>query len=328
LKRFLKSEAGAAVLWVLTALLVAAIAAPWAYHWGNRLARVAASQEMSAFSEWLGRACGRSKFERYFSRCFSISAVLMLPILLMRIRSLRASSGVPVAPRVRVPWKSAVLQVAVGCLIAGGLLLATGMILNLSGAYTLEPHPPKFGALLQRSFIPAIGASVLEEWVFRGLILGLWLRFTRPLAACVGTSVFFAFLHFLAPKQGSFIGRPRSPAAGFELLEKILAQFANPQFFMTEFVTLFCIGMILAWARLRTGALWFSIGLHAGWIAAFKGFSMLHLTNPASGLYPWGVGDSLKSGLVPLLALAVTAGICHFVLKRFEPSRGLNPASR
>lgn len=315
-------------MWVLMALLVAAVAAPWAYQWGNRFARVVAAEEMSAVFEWLGRACGRAKFERYFSRCFSISALLMLPVLLVRIRAIRAASGVPVEPRARVSWKSAVLQVGVGCLIAGGLLLATGMILNLAGAYTLEPRPPQFGELLRRSFVPAIGASLLEEWVFRGLILGLWLRFTRPLAACVGTSAFFAFLHFLGPKQGSFIGKPTSPTAGFELLEKILAQFANPQFFMTEFVTLFCIGMILAGARLRTGALWFSIGLHAGWIAAFKGFSMLHLANPASALYPWGVGDSLKTGLVPLVALGVTAAVCHFVLKNFEPSRALNPASR
>ena len=312
----------------MTALLLAATAAPWAYDWGNRFARVVAAEEMSALFEWLGRSCGRAKFERYFSRCLAIFALLTLPILMARIRSIRAASGVPVEPSARVPWKSAVLQVGVGCVIAGGLLLATGMILNLSGAFELQPHPPEIGQVLRRSLIPAIGASLLEEWIFRGLILGLWLRFTKPFAACIGTSVFFAFLHFLAPAQGSFIKKPKSPTAGFELLEKILTHFANPQFFITEFVTLFCIGMILAWARLRTGALWFSIGLHAGWIAAFKGFGVLHRPDFSNALYPWGVGESLKSGLVPLLALAVTAAICHVVLKKFEPSPALNRASR
>ena len=316
------------MLWILFALLFAAIAAPWAYRWGMRFARLVAAEEMSPLIESLGRSCRRAKFERYFSRCFMISALLTLPLLMARIRSVRVASGVPLEPRIRVPWMSAAAQVTVGCLVAGGFLLATGMILNLAGAYTLDPDPPPMGALLRRSFVPAIAVSLLEEWIFRGVILGLWLGSTKPLAACVGTSLFFAFVHFLAPAQGSFIGRPGSPTAGFELLEKILLHFANPQFFMTDFVTLFCIGMILAWARLRTGALWFPIGLHAGWIAAFKGFSMLHVTNTASALHPWGVGDSLKSGMVPLLALGVTAAVCHFVLKNFEPSRLSNHASR
>jgi hypothetical protein len=83
--------------------------------------------------------------------------------------------------------------------------------------------------------------------------------------------------------------------------------------------------MILAWGRLQTGALWFSIGLHAGWIAAFKGFSILHRAVPDHALRPWGVGDSLRAGLIPMFALAVTALICYFALKFFTPS---NRASR
>ena len=82
--------------------------------------------------------------------------------------------------------------------------------------------------------------------------------------------------------------------------------------------------MILARARLRTGALWFSIGLHAGWIAAFKGFNMLHRAVPVHELRPWGVGDSLRSGLLPMLALGVTAVVCHFVLQAISKQRGLD----
>ncbi len=316
------------MLWILFALLFAAITTPWAYRWGMQFAQMVATEDMSPLIESLGKSCRRAKFERYFSRCFMISAVLTLPLLMARVRSVRAASGVPLEPRVRVPWMSAVSQIGVGFLVAGGFLLATGMILNLAGAFTLKPNPPPIGALLQRSFVPAIAVSFLEEWIFRGVIFGLWLRYAKPLAACAGTSLFFAFVHFLAPAQGSFIGKPGSPTAGFVLLEKIMLHFVNLQFFITDFVTLFCIGMILAWARLRTGALWFPIGLHAGWIAAFKGFNMLHDKNTTSVLYPWGVGDSLKSGMVPLLALGVTAVVCHFVLKNFEPSRLSNHASR
>jgi len=33
------------------------------------------------------------------------------------------------------------------------------------------------------------------------------------------------------------------------------------------------------------------------------------------------VGDTLRSGLLPLLTLGLTAVICHFVLRRFETRR-------
>jgi membrane protease YdiL (CAAX protease family) len=325
LKRFLKSEAGATVIWILAALLIAAVAAPWVYQAGKNLGQVAATQELSPFWEWLGKACGRSKLERYFSRCFSGSVLLLLPFLFWRIRRIRAGAGVVPVKRTRVSWKSALTQIALGCLIAGGILWATGMILEGLGAYKPEPNATTIGSLMKRILIPAIAAPLLEEWLFRGVLLGLWLKFTKPLSACIGVSFFFAFVHFLAPPAGSPILNPAAPTAGFELLGKILLHFANPTFFVTDFATLFMVGMILAWARLRTGALWFSIGLHAGWIAAFKGFSILHRAVPDHALRPWGVGDSLRAGLIPMCALAVTALICFFVLKFFTPS---NHASR
>ena len=87
---------------------------------------------------------------------------------------------------------------------------------------------------------------------------------------------------------------------------------------MTEFATLFAVGMILAWARLRTGALWFSIGLHAGWVLAFKTFNLLYVAVVPHPLRPWGIGESLKSGLLPLLTLALTALVCQFALRPFS----------
>jgi uncharacterized protein len=328
LKRFLNSEAGAIVIWVIAALLVAAVAAPWAYQIGKNFAQVAATQELASIWESLGRSCGRAKLEKYFSRAMTVSAIFMLPLLMARIRSIRAASGVPMERRTRVGWKSGVLQVATGCVIAGGILLAMGMILTAVGAYIPTPNPPELGKLLKRMILPAVAASLLEEWLFRGLLLGLWLRFAKPLAASIGTSLLFAFVHFLAPPEGVVIADPAASLAGFELLGKILLHFTDPLFFVTDFATLFVIGMILATARLRTGALWFSIGLHAGWIAAFKGFNMLHRAVPVHELRPWGVGDSLRSGMLPMLALGVTAMICHFALRRFEKQGAINPASR
>jgi membrane protease YdiL (CAAX protease family) len=98
------------------------------------------------------------------------------------------------------------------------------------------------------------------------------------------------------------------------LLGAILLNFTDPRFFAAEFVVLFVIGLILAWSRVRTGGLWFAIGLHAGWIAAFKSFNLLHQLNPESPLHPWGVGESLRAGLLPLATLAITAVLCRCFL--------------
>jgi membrane protease YdiL (CAAX protease family) len=323
MKRFFQSEAGAAVLWVVSAVLLAAVVSPWLYQAGKWLGGVSAAGDLNALAEWLGKSCRRAPFSRYFSRSLTISALVLLPLLFRRIRRIRAGTDATGVAARRVCWQSALVQIAVGCVIAGGMLWATGAALEMLGAYVPKNKTPGIGKLAGGILPTAIGASLLEEWLFRGILLGLWLKFTKPLAACLGTSLVFAFVHFLQPPDGTVIAAPGAPLAGFELLGKILLHFTDPQFFLTDFATLFVIGMVLARARVRTGALWFSIGLHAGWILAFKGFNLIYQSVPAHPLRPWGVGDTLRSGGVPLLALGLTAVICHFVLQRFETKRAL-----
>jgi membrane protease YdiL (CAAX protease family) len=318
LKRFFQSEIGAAVLWVCGALLMAAVLAPWVYQGGKWLAEYGKANELPGLLEGLAASCGRAKIDRFFDRSLLFSALVLLPALMKRIRRLRSDSSMPVEKAVRFSWPSVAAQIAIGCIIAGGFLWGMGFMLDAAGAYVPKANPPALGKLLPKIIIPAIAAPLVEEWIFRWLLLGLWLRFAKPVSACIGTSLLFAFMHFLSPPEGSAIADPAHALAGFELLGKILLHFTNPVFFVTDFATLFVVGLILAWARVRTGALWFSIGLHAGWVAAFKGFNLLYRGVEDHPLRPWGVGESLRSGALPLLALCVTALVCHYALKRFS----------
>ena len=247
-----------------------------------------------------------------------------MPLLLKRIRRLRSAAsdswssfGPPLA------WQSAVAQVLLGCLISGGLLWTLGAILEMAGAFAAKGHAHASGSLVSKVLIPAAAASLMEEWLFRGVLLGLWLRFARTVPACIGTSALFAFLHFLKPPDGSLPDDPAHAMAGFDLLGKILLQFADPLVIVTDFTMLLGVGLILAWTRVRTGALWFAIGLHAGWIMAFKGFNTYHQPVPAHFLRPWGVGDNLRVGILPLVTLGLTAVVCHFAMRLIKPS---NPA--
>ncbi|MFT3991034.1 MAG: CPBP family intramembrane metalloprotease [Luteolibacter sp.] len=325
MKRFLQSEAGAAVMWVLGALLLAAAISPWLYQAGKSLAANAEANRLPAILEWLGAACGRSKFGRFFSRALMVSALALLPALLHRVKTIRRRDGIQIPPAPSISWKNAILQLVTALLIAAGLLLLLGWALDAMGAYLPNKKAPSFGKLLASTVPASLAVAFLEEWLFRGLMLGLWLRFARPLAACIGCSLVFAFVHFLSPPDGVVIAHPAHPLAGFQLLGGILGHFSDPVFFVTDFLTLFVIGMILAGARLKTGKLWFSIGLHAGWVMAYQSFERLHRSVDTHPLRPWGVGDTLRSGALPLATLCLTALVCHWVIGRLQH---LNRASR
>lgn len=314
--RFLKSEAGAVVLWLLGTIALAAALVPWIYRVGKNLAISAASNDLSGFHEWLGAASGRADFDRFFSRALVFSALVLLPFLLARLKAIRRSDPGRVLPKSPpLPWKTRIIHYVSALILAAGLLWLLGTILEHYGAYISRPELPKLSKFLNKTIYPALGASIIEEWLFRGLLLGVWLRIAKPATALLGTSFVFAFVHFMQPPPGSEIADPAAPLAGFELLGLILKNFTNPQFIAAEFATLFAVGLILGATRLRTGSLWFPIGLHAGWILAFKGFNLLHKSVETSPLRPLWIGDSLRSGLLPLLTLCLTAAICHFTLR-------------
>lgn len=308
------------VLWAMASLLGAAVLAPWIFQAGKWLAAYVAVHEAPALVEWLGAACDRAKIGRYFSRALMLSALLLLPVLIRRVRRIGRERG---AGRImdldKLDAGQASLQVTAAFLLAGGILWATGMILTEAGAFVAETRAIKPSRLLSKCVAPAIGASLVEEWLFRGLVLGLWLRTSGPLKATLGSSLLFAFLHFLKPPGG--VADPSHPLAGFELLGRVLLHFTEPQFFVTDFATLTVVGIILCWTRLRTRSLWFPIGLHAGWVFTYAAFNLHY--NPANhALHPWGVGDNLRSGIIPLLALLATAGVCHSLIKALRGECG------
>lgn len=302
-------------------MLLAAVITPWIYQGGKWLATIAEQRELPLFLESVAGSCGRAEIGRFYDRALLFSALLLFPVMLEWIKHQARAVAYPEAnQRMRWPWKSACSQVILGFLIAGGMLMALGAVLDYAGAYAAKANPPGMSRLISKVVIPALAAPLIEEWLFRGLFLGLWLRFARPAVACIATALVFAFLHFLKLPAGAVIADPTHALAGFELLGKILLHFTDPLFFLTDFASLFVAGLILGWARISTGALWFSIGLHSGWVAAFKLFNLFFEGAQDHVLRPWGVGESLRVGLLPLLTLGLTALVCRWALRCFTPA--------
>ncbi|MBX3742269.1 MAG: CPBP family intramembrane metalloprotease [Akkermansiaceae bacterium] len=313
--RFLKSEAGAVVVWLIGTILLAAILFPWIHQAGQAFGEYGANGNLKPrlLDSW-AESARNADSEKYFSRSLYAAVLLLLPWLILRLRKLRSGPAQDSAVLRKLPWKTRLIHLASAIVLAAGMLWLLGGALRMAGAFAADPDPAGFSRVISKALMPAFFGAVIEEWLFRGLLLGIWLRILSPGKALFTVSFIFAFVHFLAPPDGSDIADPAAPFAGFQMLGLIFGHFLNPQFIAAEFLVLFTVGLILGATRLRTGSLWFPIGLHAGWIFAFKSFNMLHMELESS-LRPLWIGESLRSGLLPLATLLVTAGICHFTLR-------------
>jgi membrane protease YdiL (CAAX protease family) len=121
----------------------------------------------------------------------------------------------------------------------------------------------KIGGLFVKSFLLGVLLALVEETLFRGLMLGDLVRVAGAPAGVVLCSVIFAATHFLGPNEVWKAGAgptsgPEAALALFGGMGRMLAEWP-------EFVGLCLAGMVLAVVRLRTGHIYLSMGLHAGW---------------------------------------------------------------
>jgi hypothetical protein len=93
---------------------------------------------------------------------------------------------------------------------------------------------------------------------------------------------------------------------GFVVLGQMLRGFTDLRELVPGLFTLALAGGLLAWARERTGALWLSIGLHAGWIFWLKSYGLLTADAPGASSVLWGTAK-LYDGWAALTVLAAVA---------------------
>jgi uncharacterized protein len=241
-----------------------------------------------------------------------LAALLVLPLYGRRLGLSRQS-----LPSL-IPDSRGIKAVLLGFVLAGGLLLALGSAYVHHGIYKMREPAPWLA--LGQPLTAAFGASVVEEILFRGLILGMMLRALGPRVGLLTCTFIFALVHFLSPPEGLVIHAPHvHPGTGFWLVGVILGHFTQLDFLLAEFCTLFAVGWVLVQARVTTGGLWLSIGLHAGWVFGLKWFSALTRGSKAlkSGDYlPW-VGENLKAGLLSLAVVLFTGWVALQLSRRF-----------
>ncbi len=265
----------------------------------------ASSLHDNGMVKWLLAEIQRAQFTRYFNRAVLVCAILLIWPFMRWVRLERSllPSWQPVGAGLK--------QWAVGFVLAAGLLLALGFIFLQMGAYQLRPDARWWK--LGEPITAALGAGFVEEFFFRGLLLGLLLRTLSQPKALLALTFVFALVHFLKPPEGWQIADAAVTwSSGFLVLQQIAIGFGDVQFLLAEFATLFAVGWVLARVRMQTGALWAGIGLHGGWVFGLKYFSAV--TTYAGNWLPW-IGANLKVGLMPLVTVLVTGWIASRVLR-------------
>ena len=203
-------------------------------------------------------------------------------------------------------------------MLMGLIFLKTGLF-----EWRAVSNRPPVGTIVRVAVTAAVGAAVVEEFFFRGLLMGVSLRAASTRWALVFVTFVYTAVHFLKPPDSVEIASDAVTwGTGFWLVGQIFVQFGNPLFVVAEFATLFAVGWVLGMARLQTGALWASIGLHAGWIFGLKFFSaMTRKASPVEETLPW-IGRNLKEGLVPLAVVTLTGVVVWWWLRGREKGKG------
>ncbi len=227
-------------------------------------------------------------FAKVSNRAILLSAVVLLWPLFrtLRIRSI-AELGLQKNPH---RWR----DFAVGWGIAVAVMTALALILLQLGIYKMKDPAPWSGLL----GVAATGVfvGILEEWMFRGAILGSFRRAMGDYSALACVSALFSILHFISPP--SITIQQVGWLSGFELLPHRFENFSRPLLVLGGFTTLFCFGWVCGWAAIRTRGLALGIGFHAGMVLGKFGFNRLtKRSRDSRDLLPW-LGQDMTVGLV------------------------------
>lgn len=256
-------------------------------------------------------------FHRYFSRSVQISAILLLWPAFRGV-GIRRLGDIGLQPN-RF-WQS---DLSYGFLLAflPVVLLGTGYV--LSGVFALKDHFQISG--LFRICATAGAVSILEEFLFRGVLLGIAASVMSRHAAAFLSAAAFTIVHFMRTSRQP-LDAPVGWLSGFQQIPLAFSSAPPWPLLGWGFLSLLIAGLLLAYATLRTRSLFLPIGLHAGWILGQQSLQLIaqFRPKPPGSLLPW-VGPNVVSGAVPtgLAPTFVLLATCVFVwiLLRRDPRR-------
>jgi hypothetical protein len=278
-----------------------ALLAPWLYwlaQWGA--------------AHWTALdGLAKNPFSRFVLRAIlGLAAVLLWPLL--RGCGMAGAREIGLAKGGR-PARNAATGFAIGF---GSLAGAAGLAVVCGGRTAhLSRSGGEMVVALLGATATAVVVAIIEELIFRGALFGILRKAWAWPGALAGSSAVYAAVHFLQ--------KPDAPLtvdwlSGFRMLPELFripAEGLAPAFF-----TLLLAGAILGLVYQRTGSLFMSMGLHAGWIFWLAAFRLVTRETPGAARAIWG-SDKLIDGWVAFFMLALVLGI---VWRAARPAAGAN----
>lgn len=253
-----------------------------------------------------------ANFSKVSNRAILLTALLLLWPLLrsLRIRSL-ADIGLQKNPhRMRDFFAGWLISVAVMALL--------GFILLQWGVYKMQASPPWNDLVF--IFGSGIAVAFLEEWIFRGAILGSFRRYARPGIALLAVSALFSILHFLKSPGHALAAEDVRWFSGFTILPQRFQQFDQPFLVLGGFTTLFLFGLIAGWAAIHTRSLALGIGFHAGMVFGKFGFNRItKRAGDMRDILPWIGPDDITVGLVGIGVLLLVGWLIWSYARFLRP---------
>ena len=256
----------------------------------------------------------RYPFPRIFDR--TVMATLLIAMLfaardLNLVSLLSRGFRHPAAPSIaRAIRGFVVAMIAIAILFGLALAVGGGGIGDHEAA----------AALIPKYFLSAIAIAFIEEAFFRAFLLGGMTGDFGNRVALIASAAIYAVAH-LVRSPARFYVTGYEPAAGLITLAHSIDQFTDPAIAIPTLIGLFLLGIVLGEAYILTGSVYFSIGLHCGFVLGAKMWPKIILNRAA---IPWWIAGG---GAIPLIGGAAAWVIAIIILVMLRPITGVQSAS-
>lgn len=297
-------------IFLLLVLALTSVVSPWlAAFWGSII------ETRPEWDEY------RQPFSRIFDRFFMISGVILFFACrrLLRISSI-AELGLRSQGR-------GIRDLASGFFVALASMVVLAFAMSMTDVFT-----PYFRLSLAvslercaKALLTAATVGFLEEIFFRGIIFKGLCEEGKVIRAFGLAGLFYSAIHFVKPGEEYFV-TGIEPWIGFRHLISTFEPFLDLPSLLPGLTGLFVIGLVLSYAFLRTGSLYLSIGLHAGWIFSIKTIRVFgNYTREDLGWMFGSTDPKIVSGVAAWIGIAMVGVFVHWITRRRSPLFGDQP---
>ena len=170
-------------------------------------------------------------------------------------------------------------------------------------------------ALIPKYLLSAIAIAIIEEAFFRAFLLGGMMEDFGNRVALIASAAIYALAHLVRSPARYYVSGYQ-PAAGLFNLAHSVDQFSNPAIAIPTLIGLFLLGLVLGEAYILTGSVYFSMGLHCGFVLGSKLWPKIILNRAAIS---WWIAGG---GAIPLIGGAAAWVIAIVILATLGPITG------